>query len=140
MKYGEIILFPMKWIICRKICNLWFKTKRRAENETPTPRSYNRFKEKYPEIGARYEELGHAVHHNGPLSERERALVKLAISGSQLYHSAFKAHIRKAIAAGLTRAEIEHVALLMLPTVGFPTMKAALGLIEEQFESESPMP
>lgn len=111
-----------------------------SEKETTPLRSYNRFKEKYPEIGNRYEALGESIHNQGPLSERERALVKLAISGSHLYHSAFKTHIRKALAAGLTRAEIEHVALLMLPTVGFPTMKAALGLIDQQMDSEEPMP
>jgi alkylhydroperoxidase/carboxymuconolactone decarboxylase family protein YurZ len=63
-------------------------------------------------------------------------LIKLAVSGSHLYHSAFKSHIRKALAAGVSREEMEHVALLMLPTVGFPTMMAMLGLIEEQFAKE----
>ena len=85
----------------------------------------------------RYEQLGEAIHNQGPLSERERALVKLAISGSHLFHSAFKSHIRKALAAGVTREEIEHVALLMMPTIGFPTAMAALGIIEEQGGRES---
>jgi 4-carboxymuconolactone decarboxylase len=100
------------------------------------PKSYNNFIEKYPEIGRKYEELGEAIHNIGPLSERERSLVKLAISGSHLYHSAFKAHIRKGLAAGLTRQEIEQVALLMLPTLGFPTMMGAMGIIQDQMERE----
>ena len=103
---------------------------------TAPPKFYTQFLQKYPAVGEKYQELGEAVHNQGPLNEKERALVKLAVSGSHLYHSAFKAHIRKAIVAGLTRDEIEHVALLMLPTVGFPTMMAMLGLIEEQFEQE----
>jgi alkylhydroperoxidase/carboxymuconolactone decarboxylase family protein YurZ len=103
---------------------------------TAPPKFYTQFLQKYPEVGEKYQELGEAVHNQGPLNEKERALVKLAVSGSHLYHSAFKAHIRKALAVGLTREEIEHVALLMLPTVGFPTMMAMLGLIEEQFVNE----
>jgi 4-carboxymuconolactone decarboxylase len=101
---------------------------------TTPPKFYTQFLQKYPHVGEKYQELGEAVHKQGPLNEKERALIKLAVSGSHLYHSAFKAHIRKAVAAGVTREEIEHVALLMLPTVGFPTMMAMLGLIEEQFQ------
>jgi len=94
------------------------------------------FLKKYPEVGAQYEIMGEVVHRQGPLNEREYALVKLAISGSHLYHSAFKSHIRKAISAGITREEIEHIALLTLPTIGFPTMMAMLAMIEEQYANK----
>ncbi len=106
--------------------------KQKPSVSTKPPRFYEEFLKKYPTVGGKYEELGDAIHDLGPLNERERALVKLAISGSNLYQSAFKAHIRKALASGLTREEIEHVALMMLPTVGFPTMMAAMGIIDEQ--------
>ena len=105
----------------------------RKKNASKPPKFYTDFLKKYPEVGAQYEKMGQVVHQLGPLNERDSALVKLAISGSHLFHSAFKAHIRKAIAAGITRAEIEHVALLTLPTIGFPTMMAMLSLIEDQF-------
>ena len=100
------------------------------------PKVYTDFLKKYPEVGSQYEKMGEAVHQQGALKERECALVKLAISGSHLYQSAFKSHIRKAIAAGVTREEIEHVALLTLPTVGFPTMMAMLGMIDDQFSKK----
>ena len=96
------------------------------------PRFYEQFVEKFPQVAGAYEALGDAVHGQGPLSERDRALIKLAISGSHLYSSAFKAHIRKATACGVSREEIEQVVLLLLPTVGFPTMMAAMGIVEEQ--------
>jgi 4-carboxymuconolactone decarboxylase len=102
------------------------------ENSPKPPKFYTHFMNKYPEIGRKYEELGKEIHEMGPLTERERALVKMAVSGSHLYHSAFKSHIRKAVRVGITREEIEHLALLMLPTVGFPTTMAMLGMIEEQ--------
>lgn len=96
------------------------------------PKFYEQFVKKYPQVADKYEELGDAVHDQGPLSNRDRALIKLAISGSHLYSSAFKAHIRKAIASGVSREEIEHLVLLFLPTVGFPSMMAAMGIVEEQ--------
>lgn len=100
------------------------------------PRFYEEFTEKYPQVAAKYEALGNAVHDTGPLSERDRALIKLAISGSHLFSSAFKAHIRKAMTCGITRQEIEHVVLLFLPTVGFPSMMAALGIVDEQLSKK----
>ncbi|WKZ61378.1 MAG: carboxymuconolactone decarboxylase family protein [Cyclobacteriaceae bacterium] len=99
------------------------------------PRFYEQFVKKYPAVAKSYEAMGDAVHGLGPLDDRDRALIKLAISGSHLYSSAFKAHIRKAVASGLSRDEIEHLVLLFLPTVGFPTMMAAMGIVEEQLQS-----
>jgi 4-carboxymuconolactone decarboxylase len=110
------------------------KTKR--STTAKPPKFYTDFLKKYPEVGLQYEKLGEVVHQQGPLNDRDRALVKLAISGSHLFHSAFKSHIRKAIAAGVSRNEIEHVALLMLPTIGFPTMMATMGIIEAQFSDK----
>jgi 4-carboxymuconolactone decarboxylase len=96
------------------------------------PKFYEQFVMKYPQVAGKYEELGDAVHGLGPLNDRDRALIKLAISGSHLYSSAFKAHIRKAVASGITRDEIEHLVLLFLPTVGFPSMMVAMGILDEQ--------
>ena len=96
------------------------------------PKFYEQFVKKYPQVAKEYEALGDTVHDLGPLNERDRALIKLAISGSHLYSSAFKAHIRKAVSSGISREEIEHLVLLFLPTVGFPAMMAAMGIVEEQ--------
>lgn len=103
---------------------------------TKPPKFYTEFLQKFPEVGQAYENLGNAINGQSLLNERERALVKLAISGSHMFHSALKAHIRKASAAGVSRENMEQVALLMLPTVGFPTMMAMLGIIEEQLNEQ----
>ncbi|MEP2670218.1 MAG: carboxymuconolactone decarboxylase family protein [Cyclobacteriaceae bacterium] len=106
------------------------------KNMPKPPKFYEEFVKKYPQVADTYEKLGNAVHDQGPLNERDRALIKLAISGSHLYSSAFKAHIRKAIATGISREEIEHLVLLFLPTIGFPTMMAAMGIVAEQMEKK----
>ena len=42
------------------------------------PKRFERFLKEYPEIATAYEQLGDAIHKEGSLNERERALVKLA--------------------------------------------------------------
>jgi len=106
------------------------------DNYNKPPKFFTQFLEKFPEIGQKYQEIGDAVHQHGPLTARERALVKLAISGSNQMESAYKSHIRKATSVGLSREDIEHVALLSLPTKGFPSMMAQLGIIESQYKKQ----
>lgn len=100
---------------------------------TTPPKWYQQFLSRYPEVGKNYEALGESVHQAGPLDEKSRALIKLAISGSSGMEQAFRVHIRKARDIGIGREEIEHVALLALPTIGFPSMMILLYSIEEEF-------
>jgi 4-carboxymuconolactone decarboxylase len=82
---------------------------------------FTQFKEEFPEIHARQEALGQAVHEKGgPLSEKSRWLIKIAISGACNHKRALETHIRKAIAAGVAEDEIKHALLLLIPTAGFP--------------------
>lgn len=95
------------------------------------PSRYLRVKEKYPEVLNAYEEMGKAVHEAGPLDEKTRALIKLAISTGAGLEGAVASHSRKANKAGVTLEEMKHVAMLSLPTIGFPQMMATLKVIEE---------
>ncbi|MBK6930918.1 MAG: carboxymuconolactone decarboxylase family protein [Saprospirales bacterium] len=100
------------------------------------PKRFTHFMEKYPDIGKAYYELGEAVHKAGPLDAKTRALVKVAISGGAMMEGAFHSHIRKAVQAGVTKEEIQHVALLALPTIGFPSMMALLSWIDDILKEE----
>lgn len=98
------------------------------------PFPYERFKKEFPEIEKAFEKLANLCHASGPLDERTRRLIKLAIaigSGSQ---GAIKSHTRRAITMGVSPEEIQHVVLLSLTTIGFPKMIASLNWINEAFE------
>ncbi len=95
------------------------------------PERYLRFMEKYSEIGRAYKDLGKAVHSAGPLDEKTRALIKVGISGGAMLEGAFHSHVRKAVKAGASEEEIRHVALLSLPTIGFPSMMALMSWIDD---------
>ena len=94
------------------------------------------FKKKYPEADKAYEALGKALHEKGgPLPERERCLIKVAIAAASQYDLALRSHVERALEAGCTREEIEHAILLTATTVGFPRMMTALLIFREGEES-----
>ena len=95
------------------------------------PKSYLNFQEKYANIWQAYDQLGAAVHAAGPLDEKTRALVKLGIALGSQQEGAVHAHVRKSLEAGASADEIRHVALLSIPTLGFPATMAALTWIED---------
>ena len=95
------------------------------------PKRYLKFKEDYSDVATAYESMGNAVHNAGPLDEKTRALIKLAISTGARLEGAVHSHVRKAVNAGVSKEEMRQVALLALPTIGFPSMMAALSWIDD---------
>lgn len=95
------------------------------------PKRYQELFSRFPAVGNAYEALGNAVHEAGPLDDRTRALVKVAVSTGARLDGAIRSHIRKARAAGITHEELVHVVLLSLPTIGFPAMMSALKAVDE---------
>lgn len=102
------------------------------------PNRYVRFFEDFPEVGKAYESYGEAVAHAGPLDEKTRSLVKLALSFGARLEGGAKSHAHKAIEAGATVEELRHVALLASPTLGFPHMMACLSWIDAVLEETKP--
>jgi 4-carboxymuconolactone decarboxylase len=98
------------------------------------PKAYRTFQQQYQSIWAAYDQLGAAVHQQGPLDERTRELVKLGIAVGARLEGAVHSHTRKALAAGASADEIRHAILLATPTVGFPAMMAALTWAEDELK------
>jgi 4-carboxymuconolactone decarboxylase len=93
---------------------------------------FTAFKEEFPEVFARHESLGKEIHeHAGPLPEKTRWLIKIAISGACTHERALATHILKAREAGATDQEIKHALLLLIPTAGFPTFMAAYAIFRQ---------
>lgn len=95
------------------------------------PETYKNFVSTYPEIARAYRELGEAIHLEGPLNERERRLVKLALSVGFQQEGAVHSQTRKGLQSGLTPEDIRHVVLLGMTTLGFPKTIAALSWVED---------
>lgn len=87
---------------------------------------FTRFKREFPQVYAHYETLGREIHlQGGPLDEKTRALLKVAVSGASGHLRALETHIRAAREAGGTEEEITHALLLLITTCGFPTFMEA---------------
>jgi len=89
------------------------------------------FKAEFPEIHSKQEALGKEIHEKGgPLDEKSRWLIKIAISGALGHKRALETHIRKALAAGVGEDEIKHALLLLIPTAGFPTFMKSYEMLK----------
>ncbi|MFQ6616543.1 MAG: carboxymuconolactone decarboxylase family protein [Fidelibacterota bacterium] len=95
------------------------------------PKPFRDFTEKYPDVAEGYGQMGDAVHDWGPLDKKTRALVKLTISVGARLEGGVHSHARKALEAGVEPDEIRHAVILSLPTVGLPSMMAALTWVED---------
>ena len=84
------------------------------------------FKKDFPEIYQEHEALGKKIHEKGgPLPEKFRWLIKVAVSGASRHWLALETHIAKARKAGATEEEIRHALLLLIQTTGFPCFMEA---------------
>ncbi|MBM2814759.1 MAG: alkylhydroperoxidase AhpD family core domain protein [Ignavibacteria bacterium] len=100
------------------------------------PKRYVKFTEDYPDVAKSYEAMGDAAHKAGPLDDKTRALIKLSISVGARLEGAVHSHTRKALKAGCSPEEIRHAVLLSLPTIGLPSMMAALSWVDDVIENK----
>ena len=101
------------------------------------PKPYKQMHQSHPDLMQAYESFGQAAREAGPLSSREVALVKLAISIGAGLEGAAHSHCRKALEAGCCADDLRHVALLSAPTTGFPTMMRARSWVEDVLEKQA---
>ncbi|WP_312642200.1 carboxymuconolactone decarboxylase family protein [Hydrogenoanaerobacterium sp.] len=89
----------------------------------------------HSEIYQAYEHFGKLVHEKGgPLDEKTRWLIKVALSADCQNEYSLTTHILKAIQCGCSKEEIEHVLLLVAPTSGFPKMMRGLLILRNVLE------
>jgi alkylhydroperoxidase/carboxymuconolactone decarboxylase family protein YurZ len=99
--------------------------------ERDLPAGASRIAERHAAVWQAYERLGAACSEAGPVDGRARRLVKLALAIGAASEGAVHSHVRRALAEGAAIEELEHVALLAIPTLGFPQAVAALTWIED---------
>jgi alkylhydroperoxidase/carboxymuconolactone decarboxylase family protein YurZ len=94
------------------------------------PRTYEEFTERFPKLKDAWDLIGQAGDA-GPLDEKTQRLVRLAVAIGAQREGAVHASVRKGLARGLTRAEMEQVVALAAGTVGLPTASAAFTWIRD---------
>ena len=92
---------------------------------TLLPTALEQLRERHPDVWKAFNELGDRCHKAGPLDEKSRRLVKLALSIGAGLEGATHSAARNARADGVTDEEMEHVALLAVTTLGLPAATRA---------------
>jgi alkylhydroperoxidase/carboxymuconolactone decarboxylase family protein YurZ len=96
--------------------------------------SADSIRKSHPEVWQRFSELASACHKAGPLDEKSRRLIKLALAIAAGTEGGTHSAIRHAKEAGISLAEMEHVVMLSITTLGFPAAGRALAWIHDSAE------
>lgn len=110
------------------------------EVDNPTeelPAIAGEFAEEYPDVWATYADLGETATDAGPLDDDAKRLVKLGIALSAQSEGAVHSHTRRALDEGIDPEKLKHVAVLSIPTIGFPQAMAGLSWIADLTNDES---
>jgi AhpD family alkylhydroperoxidase len=102
----------------------------------PPPKPYQQFKQNFPAVAEAYEQLGKACHWHGPLSPKERELIKIGIAIGAGMESATHAHVRLALEAGASPEEVRHAAVLATTTIGYPNMMRAMAWVNDVIDQD----
>ena len=94
-------------------------------------RHYQYLLASFPETMAALENLGATVRDAGPLDNKTTELIQLAVAAASQSTGAVHSHARRALAAGASKKEIEHALLVLISTIGFPKVAAALAWVQE---------
>lgn len=94
------------------------------------PQTYRDFIARFPKLGQAWDALSEAGQE-GPLDAKTQRLIKLAVAVGALKEGPVHASARKALAAGITREELDHVVALAAGTLGMPSTVAVWSWIRE---------
>ncbi|MFW6437284.1 MAG: carboxymuconolactone decarboxylase family protein [Halococcoides sp.] len=95
------------------------------------PAAAGAFADQYPEVWDGYTDMGAAAADAGPLDDETRRLVKLALAAGSQSEGAVHSHVRRGLDDGIDPAALRQVAVLAMPTIGFPKGMAALTWIDD---------
>jgi alkylhydroperoxidase/carboxymuconolactone decarboxylase family protein YurZ len=95
------------------------------------PEIYQQFVERYPKLEKAWEQLSEAGRE-GPLAAKTVRLIKLGIAIGAMREGAVRANVRKAIALGIPKEEIEQVIALAAATLGMSATVAVFSWVQNE--------
>jgi len=85
----------------------------------------------HPEVWEAFQHLGEKASRAGPLDGRTRRLIHLALAIAAGSEGATHSHARRAGSEGISREELEHVAVLAITTVGWSQAMKGLAWVRD---------
>ncbi|MBI5585020.1 MAG: carboxymuconolactone decarboxylase family protein [Deltaproteobacteria bacterium] len=87
---------------------------------------YQELAKNFPGVMAALENMGVAIREAGPITEKTAELIQLAGAAAAQMEGSVHSHTRRALQAGAVPAEIYQTLLLLISTIGFPKVSAAI--------------
>jgi AhpD family alkylhydroperoxidase len=100
------------------------------------PKHYRWITTRFGKVMKAHQKLGEEVLSAGPLKRKHAHLVQLAAAAATRSEGAVHSHVRRALAAGAKPEEIYHALVLVVSTIGFPAVSAALSWARETIETK----
>lgn len=101
------------------------------------PKTYKKFVAAHPELGKAWQ-LMREAEAQGPLDDKTARLIKLGIAIGAMREGAVHSNVRKALAAGITPEELEHVVALAASTLGMPATVAVFSWVHDVLDASAP--
>ena len=95
------------------------------------PKIYQKYQKLHPTFFEAWEAIGAAARKAGPIDRKTAHLIQLAAAATIRSEGAVHSHVRRGLESGATPEEIRQAIMLTAPTVGFPTVVAALSWAED---------
>jgi 4-carboxymuconolactone decarboxylase len=95
------------------------------------PEIFKTFLDKHPDLAEAYRKVGDMASDAGPIDKKTQHLVQLGTAIGLCSKGAVRSHARRALEAGAKDEEILQVVLLSMTLVGFPSMIASYGWVNE---------
>jgi alkylhydroperoxidase/carboxymuconolactone decarboxylase family protein YurZ len=106
-------------------------------DERELPAAAGQVAKAYPEVWRAFASLGAACAASGPVDGQAVRLVKLALAMGAGSEGGVHSHCRRALEEGIAPEALKQVALLAIPTLGFPRAVAALTWVEDVTNPET---
>lgn len=100
------------------------------------PEQYMNIMTKYKEVMNALDDVGKAAKAAGPLDKKTSELIQLAAAATIRSEGSVHSHTRRALSAGASPEEIRHTIILLISTIGFPTVAAALSWVQDVLDKK----
>ncbi|MEW6186633.1 MAG: carboxymuconolactone decarboxylase family protein [Thermodesulfobacteriota bacterium] len=96
-----------------------------ARQKVPV-KHYQELSKILPGVLSVVEHLGAAIREAGPIPEKTAELIQLAAAAAAQLEGSVHSHTRRALKAGASPEEIYQTLALLISTIGFPRVSAAV--------------
>ncbi|HIQ36749.1 MAG TPA: carboxymuconolactone decarboxylase family protein [Desulfocapsa sulfexigens] len=100
------------------------------------PKHYRRLQKRFPEVLDAVQNLGTTIRKAGPLDNKTSELIQLGVAAAAGSVGAVNSHTKRALQAGASEEELQHTLILLISTIGFPKVAAALAWVGDVLDNE----